>query len=155
MHEKKTEFTGYSSQLSPYAKELRKNMTAQERRLWYDFLHDYPVKFYRQRPIDRFIADFYCSKARLVIELDGGQHFEPAGMSYDQYRDQVLQSYDLAVIRFSNADIDRNLRGVCEYIDLIVKERLLASEQKRNEYKVLNYEPSKGAPERGAVSAAD
>ena len=70
MEEKKQKFTGYISELSPYAKRLRKNMTAQERCLWYAYLRNYPIKFYRQRPIDHFIADFYCSKAHLVIELD-------------------------------------------------------------------------------------
>ena len=152
MEEKKQKFTGYISELSPYAKRLRKNMTAQERCLWYAYLRNYPIKFYRQRPIDHFIADFYCSKAHLVIELDGGQHFEPAGMSYDQYRDSVLRSYGLTVIRFSNADVDRNLRGVCEYIDLIVEECLHLAEQTKREYRVLEFDSRKGSPAREAGS---
>jgi len=79
----KEAFTGYNSKMKETARSLRKNMTRQEKHLWYDFLRDYPVKWYRQRSVDRFIVDFFCFKARLVIELDGSQHYTEDGMEYD------------------------------------------------------------------------
>jgi very-short-patch-repair endonuclease len=106
------------------ARSLRKNMTRQERHLWYDFLRSYPVKFYRQRSINEFIADFYCSRAHLVIELDGSQHYEPDNMEYDRRRTELLNKNSLEVIRFSNLDIDRNFEDVCYAIDIKVKENL-------------------------------
>ena len=118
-------FTGYNPRMKDRARELRREMTRQERHLWDDFLRDYPVKCYRQRSIDRFIADFYCSQAHLVIEVDGGQHYTSEGMAYDSERSAVLQGYQLTVIRVSNADIDRNFPGVCEMIDQRIKEELL------------------------------
>ena len=116
------DFTGHNSALTPRAQALRKNMTRQERKLWYDYLRSYPVKFYRQRCIDHFIADFYCSKAHLVIEIDGGQHYMPEGMEYDKYRTSVIETYKLEVVRFNNLDIDQNFRGVCEYLDRKIPE---------------------------------
>lgn len=120
----KEHYTGYNSKLKDFSRDLRKNMTPQERRLWFCYLKTYPVKFYRQRSIAYYIADFYCSKAHLVIEIDGGQHYTPEGMDYDRNRTEVIETYQLEVIRFSNSDIDKNFRGVCEYIDLKVAERL-------------------------------
>lgn len=117
-------YTGYNPRLKESARALRKNMTKHEKHLWYDFLRDYPVKFYRQRPIDRYIVDFYCSKAHLVIELDGSQHYTEDGELYDTIRTEILEQYDLHVLRFSNLEIDRNFRGVCDTIDYIVKERI-------------------------------
>ena len=106
------------------AKALRRNMTRQEKHLWYDFLRQYPVKIYRQRVIDRYIADFYCHQARLVIELDGSQHYTEEGILHDEERTKILNTYGISVLRFSNRDVDDNFRGVCEYIDKIIKERL-------------------------------
>ncbi len=117
-------FTGYDPALKENARQLRKNMTRQERHLWYDYLRNYPIKFYRQRVIDRYIADFYCSKAKLVIELDGSQHYTEDGIEYDSARTKILEQYGLEVIRFSNLDIDRNFKGVCSKIDMIVKEKI-------------------------------
>ena len=99
-------------------------MTREERHLWYDFLRDYPVKVYRQRSVDWFIADFYCSRAHLVIEIDGGQHYTSEGQAYDTERSAVLQNYNLTVIRVSNADVDQNFSGVCAFIDRRIKEEL-------------------------------
>ena len=84
-------------------------MTKEERHLWYDFLRTYPVKFYKQRRIGNYIADFYCKEAGLIIELDGGQHYDEAGMKSDQERTAVLESYGLTVIRFTNLDIHKIL----------------------------------------------
>jgi very-short-patch-repair endonuclease len=105
------------------AKILRRNMTRQEKHLWYDFLQHYPVKFYKQRIIDDFIVDFYCHQARLVIELDGSQHDTPEGISYDEARTRVIEKYGLRVMRFSNRDIDDSFEGVCDMIDRTIKER--------------------------------
>lgn len=104
------------------AKSLRKGATKQEKHLWYDFLSKYPTRFQRQKPIDNFIADFYCHKARLVVEIDGSQHFSEEGMQRDEFRTEILEGYDLNVIRFTNTQIEKNFRGVCEYIDLMVKQ---------------------------------
>ena len=100
-------------------------MTRQERHLWYNFLKAYSVKFYRQRAIDHYIVDFYCSKAKLIIELDGGQHFTEEGEEYDRIRTDILERYGLEVIRFSNLDVDKNFAGVCEAIDEKVKQRII------------------------------
>ena len=108
------------------AKNLRKNATPEENHLWYDFLSDYGIRFQRQKAIHNFIADFYCHKAKLVIEIDGVQHYTEEGKQKDKFRTEVLEGYDLTVIRFTNHQINTNFRGVCEYIDIVVK-RLLGS----------------------------
>ena len=110
--------------LLPYAKDLRRQMTRQENHLWYDFLQHYPIKVYKQRIIDNYIADFYCHQARLVIELDGSQHYLPEGKSYDEVRTEVLEKYGLYVLRFSNRDVDDRFEGVCYVIDKTIKERM-------------------------------
>ena len=106
------------------ARRLRREMTPHERKLWYLFLRKYPVKIYKQRIIGRFIVDFYCASARLVIEVDGSQHYESRGMAYDQERSAFLSAMGLAVLRFSNREIDRNFCGVCEQIDITIHNRL-------------------------------
>ena len=116
----------YKEKLIPRAKELRKNATRQEKKLWYGFLNSYPVRFQRQKSIDSFVADFYCHEAKLVVELDGSQHYEEAGIARDKERSAILEKYGLKVIRFSNLEVDRNFQGVCTTIDLAVKERTKA-----------------------------
>ena len=98
------------------AKELRKEMTKEERKLWFEFLRDHPLHFYRQRPIGSYIADFYCPKAKLVIELDGSQHYEDEGKRSDQARDEFFAFQGIKVLRYSNADINQNFDGVCQDI---------------------------------------
>ena len=120
----KEAFTGYNSKMKETARSLRKNMTRQEKHLWYDFLRDYPVKWYRQRSVDRFIVDFFCFKARLVIKLDGSQHYTEDGMEYDSIRTDILEKYNLEVLRFTNLEVDENFRGVCETIHGKVRERV-------------------------------
>ncbi len=117
-------FTGYSKNNVERSRTLRKNMTRQERHLWYDFLRGYPVKFYRQRAIGNYIVDFYCSRARLVIELDGSQHYTEDGLEYDSLRTDLIEKLGLTVIRFANNEIDRNFEGVCMMIDKTIKERM-------------------------------
>ena len=106
-----------------YARKLRKEMTRQERHLWYDFLRGYPIRFMRQHPINGYIADFYCAKASLVIELDGSQHFEEAGMAYDAVRDERIAVSGNDVLRIANNEVDENFDGVCRYIDSVVRKR--------------------------------
>ena len=110
--------------LTENAKALRKSMTKEERRLWYDFLRAYPVRFLRQKVIDSYIADFYCHAARLVIELDGSQHYENPGLLRDAIRTARIEARKLTVIRIPNNAVNQNFRGVCEYIDCAVKETL-------------------------------
>ena len=114
----------YKSGLIQRAKELRKKATPQENHLWYDYLRRYPVRFQRQKAIDQYIADFYCHAAKLVIEIDGSQHYDPGGQEHDERRTAALRKYGLDVLRFSNRDINVNFRAVCEQIDNTVKERL-------------------------------
>lgn len=109
----------------PRARELRRNMTPQERKLWYLFLRDYPIKIYKQRIIQSFIVDFYCHKAKLVIEVDGSQHYTPENMEYDKERTAVLKKYNLTVIRFSNYEVDKHFDTVCEKIDYVIKGAIL------------------------------
>ena len=106
------------------ARQLRRQMTPHERKLWYLFLRKYPVKIYKQRIIGRFIVDFYCASAKLVIEVDGSQHYDPLGMAYDEERSAFFSNLGLEVLRFSNRDIDRNFQGVCEQIDLAIRNRV-------------------------------
>ena len=113
-----------NKKLLEQAKILRKDMTKQEKHLWYDFLKNYPIRWYKQRIIGNFIVDFYCSQAKLVIELDGSQHYEYNAMEYDEWRTKIINIYDIEVIRFSNYDVDTNFEGVCFEIDRVVKERL-------------------------------
>ena len=107
-----------------FAKQLRKEMTPWERRLWYCFLKDYPIRFQRQKCIDNYIVDFYCFRAKLVIELDGGGHYDPEAERKDAVRTEILNQYGLKVVRFCNLDIDRNFYGVCTVIDEEVKKRV-------------------------------
>ena len=106
------------------ARMLRKNMTKEERHLWYDFLRDYPIRFVRQKILGKYIADFYCAKAKIVIELDGSGHYTEEGKQYDIERTAFLEEYGLKVIRVLNSEIINNFRAVCEYIDTIVKQSL-------------------------------
>ena len=118
----------HNASLTDRARLLRKNMTKEERRLWYGFLRNYPIRFLRQKVIDNYIVDFYCHNARLIIELDGSQHYDVKGMVYDANRTDHLQSRGLLVVRIPNNEVNQNLRGVCDYIDHIVKSRIDSSE---------------------------
>ena len=106
------------------ARHLRREMTKEERHLWYDYLRQHPSKFRRQAVFGKFIADFYCAKAKLVIELDGSQHYEPQNQYADQSRTEYLETFGVTVVRIANTDVIRNFRGVCEYIDEMVRKRL-------------------------------
>lgn len=112
----------HNPKLTDNAQKLRKNMTQEERHLWYDFLRQYPIRFLRQKVIDNYIVDFYCAKAKLVIELDGGQHFEEDTLQYDAVRTEKLAAYGLRVLRIPNNEIHENFDNVCEYIDYTVRK---------------------------------
>ena len=106
----------HNSMLNEKAKSLRRNMTKEERHLWYDFLKELPVMVHRQKVIGPYIVDFYIASAKLVIELDGSQHYEENGRAADLKRDIYLRAQGLQVVRYSNADVNRNFQGVCEDI---------------------------------------
>ena len=114
----------HNKQLVPLAKQLRKEMTKEERHLWYDFLRTYPVRFSRQKVLGKYIADFYSAEARLVIELDGSQHYENDNMEKDAERTDYLKGYGLKVIRIPNNKVSRNFRGVGEHIDATGRQSL-------------------------------
>ena len=98
-------------------------MTQEERHLWYDFLRTYPVKIMKQKPIGNYIVDFFCESAKLVIEIDGSQHFEEEGLKADAERTAYLEGLGLLVVRYSNREINREFREVCESIDRLIRER--------------------------------
>ena len=114
----------YNKKNITLAKNLRKNSTSEENHLWYDFLSKYEIRFQRQKVISDFIADFYFHKAKLIIEIEGSQHYSEEGREKDEFRSEILEGYDLKVIRFTNRQINTNFRGVCEYIDAVVKASL-------------------------------
>ena len=113
-----------NEKLTKNAQELRKNMTKEEKHLWYDFLKYLPVTVHRQKVIGKYIVDFYCAKAKLVVEIDGSGHYTPQQNISDTNRTCELEKLGLKVIRLCNLDVDNNFYGVCEMIDLTVKNSL-------------------------------
>ena len=111
----------HNKNIVPIAKALRKNMTKEEKHLWYDFLRTYPVRFSRQKVLGKYIADFYCAEAKLVIELDGSGHYTEEGKQYDKERTAFLEEYGITVMRIPNQSIHDNFHNVCLYIDSIIK----------------------------------
>ena len=105
------------AQTKYFAKKLRKEMTRQERHLWYDFLRTHRCKWYKQKPIGKYIADFYCGSVKLVIELDGSQHYEARELEYDKYRSEYFRGFGITVVRFPNHFVDMYFEGVCEEIN--------------------------------------
>ena len=118
----------HNKQLVPLAKQLRKEMTKEERHLWYDFLRSYPVRFSRQKVLGKYIADFYCAEAKLVIELDGSQHYTEQGQLYDHERSCIIEQYGIEVLRFSNREVNRQFEAVCAQIDRTIQQRLNTAE---------------------------
>ena len=114
----------HNQQLVSAAKALRKNMTKEERHLWYDYLRTHPVRFSRQKVLGKYIADFYSAEAQLVIELDGSGHYAEENQQYDAERTRFLEGYGLRVIRIPNNELNSNFGGVCEYIDLVIEQSL-------------------------------
>ena len=123
----------HNKNIVPIAKTLRKNMTKEEKHLWYDFLRTYPVRFLRQKVLGKYIADFYCAEAKLVIELDGSEHYTEEGRQHDEERTAFLNEYGLTVIRFTNLDIRDRFQGVCQYIDRAVKQSIAARDNENHD----------------------
>ena len=111
--------------LSDFSRKLRCNMTKEERHLWYDYLKDLPTVVKRQKVLGHNIVDFYCASAKLVIEIDGSQHYDETGHTKDAERDEYLRSLGLTVKRYSNADINKRFDSVCSDIDNYIKETSL------------------------------
>ena len=114
----------HNKSIVPIAKALRNNMTKEEKHLWYDFLNGYPIRFSRQKVLGKYIVDFYSAEVKLIIELDGSGHYTEEGMASDKERTEFLEQYGLKVIRIPNIEINRNFEGICEYIDITVKQSL-------------------------------
>ena len=102
--------------LTDNAKALRKNMTREERHLWYDFLKTLPVTVNRQKVIGKYIVDFYIASSKMVIELDGSQHYEDAGVASDIERDIYLNALGIKVLRYSNLEVNQKFESVCQDI---------------------------------------
>jgi very-short-patch-repair endonuclease len=111
-------FLPYNPKLLARAKEMRKNPTPAEKKLW-NYLRTFPLKVYRQRPIDNFIVDFCCEPLKLVIEVDGESHFTESGIIYDRERTRVLEGYGLKVMRFTNQEVLQNYESVCAEIEKV------------------------------------
>ena len=107
----------YSPDLKQQAKELRKNMTKAERKLWFEYLKHHQIKFIAQHPIDNFIVDFYSPEQKLIIEVDGSQHYTSEGKEYDDNRTKVLNLFELEVLRFTNQDVLYSFDSVCQSIE--------------------------------------
>ena len=114
----------HNKMLTENAKILRNNMTKEEKHLWYDYLKKCPTKFSRQKVLGRYIADFYSAKAKIVIELDGAQHFEKENRIYDEKRTEFLEQYGLKIIRIPNGEINTNFEGICRYLDEQIEQSL-------------------------------
>lgn len=123
------------------AKDLRKNMTPEEKKLWYGFLREYPVRFLHQRVVDDYILDFYCSKARLCIEIDGFQHEAVANREHDGVRSAKLSQFGITTIRFPNEQINLDFGEVCRIIDNKVKELM-----KKRLHRIVKYESAGSNP---------
>ena len=108
--------TTNNKKLTPNAQTLRKNMTKEESKLWYDFFKQLPITVNRQKVIGKYIVDFYCAEKKTVIEIDGSQHYEDEGQQKDKLRDEYLQSLGITVLRYSNKDVNVNFKAICEDI---------------------------------------
>ena len=114
----------HNKDLIRVAKNLRSNMTKEEKHLWYDYLKNYKVRFSRQKILGKYVADFYCAKANLVIELDGSQHYQEKELDYDKARTEYLSKFNIKVVRIPNNEVNKNFDGVCRHIDMTVQQNL-------------------------------
>ena len=106
------------------ARELRKNMTPQEVKLWYRYLKDYPIRILRQKVIGEYIVDFYCRQGNLAIEIDGNQHYAKDGLEYDKQRDCLIESYGIKTVRIKNKEIEEDFKNVCSKVDLEITKQI-------------------------------
>ncbi|MBQ8896069.1 MAG: DUF559 domain-containing protein [Clostridia bacterium] len=114
----------HNKKLVPLAKSLRKNMTPEEKHLWYDFLREHPARFTRQKVFGRYIADFYSAKARLVVEVDGSWHYAEDAQVHDNERTAYMENYGVRVFRIDNSEINTDFDNVCAWIDDAVREAI-------------------------------
>ena len=128
----------YNPKLVPIAKQLRLNPTVTEKKMWQGFLRKLPLRILRQRPIDNFIVDFYCSGLRLVIEIDGESHFTEQGKIYDEERTNILEGYGLQVVRFTNVEVLQNFDGVCYQLEGLILPSPLTKGEERAKFFVHN-----------------
>lgn len=122
----------HNPELSPFARQLRKNMTKEECELWYKYLRKYPYQFRRQVTVGTYILDFYCASAKVAVELDGSQHFMDEGKRHDEARTKFLERQDIRMLRYPNSVVMKNLQGVCSDIDRVVRQRVESFEQKKD-----------------------
>lgn len=113
-------YVRYRRNLTARARNLRSDPTPAERKLWFEFLSSHPIKFTRQKPLGRYIADFYCAKLQLVIELDGDTHFTDRGEGYDRRRTASLESERIRVLRFTNKEVMEQFEAVCQRIEEVL-----------------------------------
>lgn len=124
----------YEIYLKEYARKLRNNMTMAERKLWREILRKDQMeglRFLRQKPLGVYIADFYCSKLLLVIEVDGSSHFTLEGLEYDLIRTAALENLEIKVIRYTNQEVLNNLEGVFEDLKKQIEARKKELETKK------------------------
>ena len=114
----------HNKKLTSLSQELRKNMTKEERQLWYHYLRKHPIRFRRQVTCGQYILDFYCAKAKLAVELDGSQHFDSDAAEKEAVRNQYLKSLGIYVLHIPNNEIWQNLQGVCQQIDILISKRV-------------------------------
>ncbi len=112
----------YNKNLIQKARKLRNKATPEENKLWYQYLAKSPIRFIRQKIIDNYILDFYCPEKKIGIEVDGSQHYTEEGIEYDRIRTEVLNAYKIEIIRFTNKEIRKNFKEVCEYISNVIKK---------------------------------
>jgi very-short-patch-repair endonuclease len=122
MSQQRPAFIRYRRDLTAKAQVLRRDPTAPERKLWYEFLSARPEKFTRQKPLGSYIADFYCAQKQLVIELDGDSHFTADAEQRDRLRTAVLGFQSIRVLRFTNAEVMREFDAVCARIDEVLSK---------------------------------
>ncbi|MBQ4579708.1 MAG: endonuclease domain-containing protein [Clostridia bacterium] len=115
--------------MKKYAQENRKNLTAEEKKLRYDFLRNHPFKFRRQKSFGCYIVDFFCSSAKLVIELDGSQHFTDEGKVWDENRTAYLNTLGLTVLRFTNRQVSNSFESVCAMIDEFIEKTVYEAQK--------------------------
>ncbi len=108
-----SKFLPYNPTLKSKSRDLRKNLTPAEKKLWFDFLNTLPIRFTKQKPIGKFIVDFYCAKKLLAIEVDGDSHYNDRGLNYDEFRREILERFGVKMMRFSNLEVMDSFEDVC------------------------------------------
>ena len=115
--------TTYNSKLKNISRVLRKNMTKEERHLWYDFLRKLDTTVHRQKIIGKYVVDFYIASVKIVVELDGSQHYTEMGYKNDVIRDKYLSDLGIEILRYSNLEIQRRFEEVCKDIQNKIEDR--------------------------------